>query len=133
MRRQRGMSILVALFVIVVVALLAAFAVTVGGAQRQAQTTSLQANRAMAAARTGIEWGFYRARGGWCNGPGQLQNLALNEGALRGFTVRVTCDGYQHTAGTTYFSFDISATASYGTYGSVDFASRTVSERYYFP
>jgi MSHA biogenesis protein MshP len=128
------MSIILALFVVVVVALLAAFAVTVGGAQQQAQTTSLQADRAMAAARSGLEWGFYRARGGWCNSPGQSQNIALNEGALRGFTVRVRCDGYQHTEGaSTYYSFDIDATASYGTYGTVDFASRTISGRYYSP
>jgi MSHA biogenesis protein MshP len=129
------MSIIMALFVVVVVASLAAFAVTVGGAQQQAETTSLQADRAMAAARSGLEWGFYRARAGWCNSPGQSQNIVLNEGALRGFRVQVTCDGYQHTEGALppYYSFDIGATASYGTYGTVDFTSRTISARYYSP
>ena len=132
MRHQRGMSIVVALFVIVVVASLAAFAVTVGGAQSQAESASLQTSRAMAAARTGLHWGLYRARGGWCNTPGQVQTFALTEGALRGFNVRVTCDGYPHTAGlATYYNFDIGATASYGAYGSVDFASRSVSARYF--
>ena len=133
MRRQRGMSIVVALFVIVVVASLAAFAVTVGGAQSQTQSGSLQTSRAMAAARTGLHWGLYRARtSGWCNTPGQVQTIALTEGALRGFNVRVTCDGYPHLAGlATYYNFDIGATASYGAYGSVDFASRSVSARYF--
>ncbi len=136
MRRQRGMSIVVALFVIVVVASLAAFAVTVGGAQSQAQSASLQTSRAMAAARTGLHWGLYRSRTStWCNTPGQVQTIALTEGALRGFSVRVTCDGHQHLEGvsTYYYTFDIGATASYGAYGSVDFASRSVSARYYSP
>ena len=138
MRKQRGMTIVVALFVVIAVASLAAFAVTVGGAQRQAGSTNLQANRAMAAARTGLEWGVYRARtGSWCNTPGLVEQVVpLTEGALRGFNVRVRCDGYRHTedGGLTYYSsFDLSATASYGTYGSVDFASRAVSGRYYSP
>jgi MSHA biogenesis protein MshP len=134
MRHQRGMSIVVALFVIVVVASLAAFAVTVGGAQSQAESASLQTSRAMAAARTGLHWGLYRARTStWCNTSGAGQTIALTEGALRGFSVRVTCNGYQHTEGvsTYYYTFDIGATASYGAYGSVDFASRSVSARYY--
>ena len=141
MRRQRGMSIVVALFVIVVVASLAAFAVTVGGAQSQTESASLQASRAMAAARTGLHWGLYRTRTStWCSTPGQVhtspvQTIALTEGALRGFSVRVTCDGHQHLEGvsTYYYTFDIGATASYGAYGSVDFASRSVSARYYSP
>ena len=139
MRRQRGMSIVVALFVVVVVASLAAFAVTVGGAQRRTQSASLQAARATAAARTGIHWALYRARtSSWCSTPGQqhtskVQTIALTEGALRGFNVRVTCDGYEHTEGSNYYSFDIGATSSYGAYGSVDFASRYLSARYYSP
>jgi MSHA biogenesis protein MshP len=128
------MSIVVALFVLVVVASLAAFAVTVGGAQRQAESANLRASRATAAARTGLDWGLYRARtSNWCNTPGQVQVIALTEGALRGFNVRVTCDGHQHTETATYYSFDIGATASYGAYGSVDFASRTVTARYFSP
>jgi type II secretory pathway pseudopilin PulG len=129
------MSIVVALFVIVVVASLAAFAVTVGGAQSQTQSASLQTSRALAAARTGLHWGLYRTRTStWCNTPGQVQTISLTEGALRGFNVRVTCDGYPHTAGAaTYYSYDIGATSNYGAYGSVDFASRYVSARYFSP
>ncbi len=133
--RQKGMSIVIALFVVVVVASLAAFAVTVGGAQRQTDTTNMQGSRALAAARSGLEWGIYRARSsGWCNTPNVQQVVPLTEGALRGFTVTVTCRGYQHTeGGPPYYSFDISATSRNGTYGAVDFASRTVSGRYFAP
>jgi MSHA biogenesis protein MshP len=134
-RRQQGMSIVVALFVVVVVAMLAAFAVTVGGAQRQTNTTNLEGSRALAAARSGLEWGIYRARvNSWCNTPNVQQVVNLTEGALRGFQVTVSCRGYQHNeGGPPYYSFDITATAKYGTYGSTDFASRTVTGRYFAP
>jgi MSHA biogenesis protein MshP len=133
-RRQKGMSIVIALFVVVVVAMLAAFAVTVGGAQRQADTTNMLGSRALAAARSGLEWGLYRTRAGWCTTPNVQQVVALTEGALRGFQVTVKCSGYQHTeGGPPYYSFDITATAKYGTYGSTDFAARTVSGRYFAP
>ena len=125
---QRGMSIFVALFVIVVVALLAAFAVTVGASQRQSGTVNLQASRALAAARTGLEWGAYRAPA--CNAVGQA--LALNEGALRGFQVTVWCKAYPHQSGQ-YSNYDITATAQYGTFGSADFVSRTITARYFTP
>ena len=130
-RTQRGMSIVIALFVIVVVALLAAFAVTVGASQRQSGTVNLQASRALAAARTGLEWGAYRAQHATaCNVGGQA--LALNEGALRGFQVTVWCKPFPHEANL-YSSYDITATAEYGAFGSADFVSRTITARYFTP
>jgi MSHA biogenesis protein MshP len=135
MRQQRGMSIVVALLVVVVVAMLAAFAVTVGGAQRQSGETTLQINRAVAAARVGIEWAAYRARNGFCNAAPAGQSFALTEGALRGFQVTVWCSAHSHTEGALppYSSYDISVKASYGTVGSTDFTSRTLTARYYSP
>ena len=128
------MSIVVALFVVTVVASLAAFAVTVGGAQQQTDLTNVQASRALAAARTGLEWGAYRVRGagGSCVAS---RTLSLTEGALRGFTVTVTCTPSPlHTEGAaTYRSYDIKASASSGTFGSTDFAYRTVTARYFDP
>ncbi len=137
MRHQRGTSIVVALFVVVVVASLAAFAVTVGGAQQQSASTNLQANRALAAARSGLEWGAYRARKtGWCDMPPsppptpKTQVLNLTEGALKGFQVTVACTGHEHQLAT-YHDYYIEATATFGKFGSTEFASRTVSQRYF--
>lgn len=131
--RQKGMSIVVALFVVVVVASLAAFAVTVGDTGQQTDVTDTQASRALAAARTGLEWGAYRIRGaGSCLA---TQTLSLTEGALRGFRVTVTCrPSTMHTEGAAmYRSYDIQASASYGTFGSTDFAFRQVNGRYFDP
>ena len=132
-RRQQGMSIVIALFVVVVVASLAAFAVTVGGAGQQTDVTNMQASRALAAARAGLEWGAYRARG--ASSCVATRTLSLTEGALRGFQVVVTCaPSLVHTEGAAmYRSYDIQASASYGTFGSTDFAFRKITGRYFDP
>ena len=132
MSRQRGSSLVVALFVIVVVALLAVFAVRVSGTQRQAGSLSMLSSRALAAARTGIEWGAYRARflASCQNTP--AQTLLLAEGALKGFRVTVDCHRYPHQ-GAAFYSYEITAIAEYGVYGTADFASRTLSARYFTP
>jgi MSHA biogenesis protein MshP len=132
------MTIVVALFVVVVVASLAAFAVTVGGSQQHSGLTTLQTNRALAAARSGLEWGIYRARQtGWCTpGATRTQVLTLTEGALKGFQVTVNCNGHPphvEPGGATYNTYDIDATATSGRFGSADFASQTVSGRYFSP
>jgi MSHA biogenesis protein MshP len=130
--RQKGMSIVVALFVVVVVASLAAFAVTVGGSGQQADVTDMQASRALAAARTGLEGGAYQLRGAHLC---LSQTLSLSEGALRGFHVTVKCtQGPLHMEGTAkYHDYLIQSSASYGTFGSTDFAFRQVSGRYFDP
>ena len=127
MIRQRGMSLVIALFLIVVVALLAAFAVTVGSSQRQSGTLTVLADRALAAARTGTEWAAYRAL---VNTACTNRVLALNEGALRGFQVTVTCASHNHGPAPGYTVYDITSTARYGNYGSADYVSRTVIARY---
>ena len=130
MSRQRGSSLVVALFVIVVVALLAVFAVRVGGSERQSGSLSLLSSRALSAARTGIAWGAYRARFAASCQNTPAQTLLLSEGALRGFQVTVDCHTYPHQ-GAAFHSYEITATAQYGTYGTVDFASRTLTARYF--
>jgi MSHA biogenesis protein MshP len=133
-RRQQGISIVAALFVVVVVAMLAAFAVTVGNAGQQTDDNHAQASRALAAARTGLEWGVYRARA--ANSCVASQVLSLSENALRGFRITVECAAAAHTedGGATYYnSYDITAKASYGTFGAMDYAYREVSGRYYAP
>jgi MSHA biogenesis protein MshP len=134
-RPQRGTSILIALFVIIVVASLAAFAVTVGGAAQQKEIVNLQAGRALAAARVGLEWAAYRIRG--AGGSCVNQTLTLTEGALRGFQVNVTCTRslaqHAESGGVTYFSYEVGAAASYGTFGTTDFAFRKLSARYFDP
>ena len=127
MTRQRGMSLIVALFLIVVIALLAAFAVTVGSSQRQSNTLDMMADRALAAARSGSEWAAHRAFTG--NACEASRVLALNEGALRGFRVTVECTGGPAASN----AYDIRSVAEFGVYGSADYVKREVVTRFITP
>ena len=86
--RLRGFSVLAAIFLLVVLAALAAFLLTVGGLQQTSSTLDLQGAKVYQAARAGIEWGVYRAlRDDSCVAS---TSFAL-PGGLSEFTVTVQC------------------------------------------
>ena len=122
--RQRGMSIVVAIFLITIVASLAAFAVTIGTATRESENLQLQADRAVAAARAGVEWGAYRA----LVASSCIANPAFNltEAALRGFRVTVTCTPVGSAPHPVY---EINSFAQRSNFGAGDYASARVIRR----
>jgi MSHA biogenesis protein MshP len=121
--RGRGFALVSALFVIVVLGLLAVVAVRIGTAQQQTVSSALGEARALAAAETGIDWGAYNALNNHCSGT----TLNLSEAALAGYTVTVTCTATAFTENNLpYASYTIAATASFGTYGQPDFVQRVV-------
>jgi MSHA biogenesis protein MshP len=123
-RAQRGFSLVAALFLIVVVAALGAFAVRIGMGQQQTVNLSLLSARALSAANSGIEYGAYQAlNAATC----ASATLNLTEAGLAGFTVSVTCSPSSHSeAGGAVDVYRIEALAAYGTYGTPDFVSRRV-------
>jgi len=127
-KRVRGFALVQALFLIVIVSLLAAVALRLSMGQQQTVTMALQQARALSAARSGIQWGAYnalKAVGATCTGA----TLNLTEAALAGFTVVVTCAATPFTDGSasaTYQSYLIAATATRGTFGSAEFVQRVV-------
>jgi hypothetical protein len=125
--RQRGMSLVVAIFLITVIASLAAFAVTVGTATRESANLQLQADRALAAARAGAEWGAYRALvNNICPFPTGTVTFNLTQAALQGFRVTVTC---QRLGLVPPFAFDIVSFAQWSNFGASNYASRRVTRR----
>jgi MSHA biogenesis protein MshP len=127
--RQRGFSLVAAIFLLTVLALLGAFAVRIGGAQQHTVDLSLLGARALSAAQAGIEWGAHRALvNGAC--PAST-DLTLNEGSLNGFRLTVTCAATAHTEGATPITiFIVTSFAQSGTYGQPDYVSRTVRARF---
>jgi MSHA biogenesis protein MshP len=128
MKAQRGFSLVAALFLIVVLAALALFAVRLGGAAERDVATEMMQVRALAAARSGVEYGAYRAlTAGTCNAaPPALSftvTLALTEGALNGFTVTVTCQRFDHGMAPVR-TYEITSVARRGTYGTADYVAR---------
>jgi MSHA biogenesis protein MshP len=126
--KARGMSLVAALFLIVVIAALGAFAVRIGMGQQQTVNLSLLGSRAMAAANAGIEWSAARAfddtAPNCSNG-----TLTLTQGALSGFAVDVTCESVAYPGEGTLFV--IEAVSRFGSYGQPDYASRRVRARFF--
>jgi MSHA biogenesis protein MshP len=120
-----GFALVPALFLMVVLGLLAVIGVRIGIGQQQTVTVGLLQARALAAARAGIEWGAYRALNGTCTGS---TTLSLTEAALGGYVVVVTCTATAFANGTaTSHSYVINATATTGTYGQPGYVRRIVS------
>ena len=98
---QRGFSLISAIFLLVVIAALGTFAVTLSTTQQQSAALDVMSARAYQAARAGIEWGAYQAlRNGAC--VDTVLPAGTFPGTLSGFVVMITCPSAIHddTAGT---------------------------------
>lgn len=122
--RQRGFSLVAAVFLIVVLAAIGAFAVQVAMTQYQGANVELLEARAQAAAQTGIEYAAYVALTN-----SSCSNAMLSpQGALAGFVVNVTCRPVTHLVGAGPKTvYTLTSTASHGTYGQPDYVARRVT------
>lgn len=143
-RKQEGAALITAIFLLVVLATLGAYMVSIGGTQDTAATKSLQAARAYFGARAGVEWAIHRA----INDPTAIcsstsvtaTSFTFTDNGLRDVSVAVNCSYSTHdenvVAGTTnpFNVYYITSTAAYGASGSVDYAQRrletTVTNRF---
>jgi MSHA biogenesis protein MshP len=124
---QRGVSLIAAIFLIVVLALLAAVGVRLTAVQQQTVGVNLRAAQAFHAARSGLSWAAHRAlNGGWCGS----QTLNLTEAGTSGFDVTVTCTQSAHVeAGAPINVYTIVALAEAGVYGGPDYVSRRIEAK----
>lgn len=97
-RPAPGFGAIAAIFVLVVLASLAAAIVRLGHAMQTGSAQDILGARAWAAARAGTEWGLYQAlRGGWSTCSGTSQTLDLT--ADTGFRVTVRCSSHVYNEG----------------------------------
>ena len=124
---QAGFIIPAAIFLVVVLAALGAYALTISTAQHLSSAQDVQGSRAYHAARSGLEWGIYQAldptnttavappNPPWPNFPAcPAAVLAIN-----GFNVAVVCVSADFNENTTVRSirvYSITATATSGTF-----------------
>src|SRR5690606_25053060 len=127
-RRQAGFALVAAVFILVALALLGAYMVTIGGVQRTTVAQALQAARAYQAARAGIEWGTRRVvADSAC--PAGPTVIALADPVLNGFQVSVSCASgpTRYRDGDRCFNvFHLQAYARYGAIGDPYFVSRQI-------
>lgn len=134
--RQAGFTLVSAIFLLVIISALGAFAVTISTTQHQTSAMDLVGARAYQAARAGIEWGTFQVlqNPAGINCSGGVNNVALPAAAdtLTPFTVNVTCTQFAPvTEGNngTVTLFQLTSTASLTglTVGAPNFVERQLS------
>lgn len=137
MKTARGFAAISAIVVLVILAALGAFMVTLSGTQQITAAQDVMGSRAYRAARAGMEWIVSRLAGGGtpltaCPA-GSPYTLDDGDGAapadLDDFTVTVTCASVAHDeGGTTRTIFWVTSTASVGgAAGGIGYAERALN------
>jgi MSHA biogenesis protein MshP len=122
---QSGFTLITALFLLIVVALLSVYMVTFRNVQQSTVVYAQQGARAMQAAHAGIEWGIYESV---VNG-GCIANPPFNAAgtALSAFSITLNCTSSAHDeAGISIITYVLTSTAQTGTYGTLDYVYRSL-------
>ena len=138
--RQRGFSLVTAIFILVILAGLGASMVTFSTAQHSTVAMDIQSARAYQAARAGIEWGAYAALkptlvpGFTCPVlPALASSYSMTFAAVpafTGFTTTVACNSTTHTEGANTVVVSIlTSTAIYGVGNTPDYVRRDITAR----
>jgi len=132
---QRGFSLVSAIFLLVVIAALGTFAVTLSTTQQQGAALDVLGARAYQAARAGIEWGAYQvlpasaaAFATTCRAGTTSQVVAPLPSTLAGFSVNTACSATSHVEGTsTLWVYSLTSTATQGTAATPDYVERQMA------
>lgn len=128
LKNQAGFTLVQAIFIMVVLALLGLAMIRLSGVQSSTGIFALQGARAYQAARSGLEWGAAQASiGANCNG-----NFSVGD-----FNVTVTCVSpiptFVEGNAPAYPVYTFSSIATYGSYGSPDYVQRRLESKVKFP
>jgi len=124
--RARGMALISAIFMIVVLVALGAAMVALSQVQQSTTTRALLSAKVYYAAKAGLEWGVQQAIAAnnttLC--PSGGAQGSVGPFTVDGTSVTVTC--IRRTFGGTNYVFDLASAATVGTLGNIDFAERHV-------
>lgn len=125
LRSQRGFAIVAAIFLLVIMAALGAFMLTMSSTEQITSAQDVQGTRAYWAAKAGIQWAAFRLQP-----PAVVCPASPTSFTLDGFNVRVTCAANIYTEGsdpkTIYWVESTATTAGVGI-GAVGYAERAVN------
>lgn len=113
---QRGVSLITAIFLLVVIAALGVFAVTLSTTQNQSQTMDVMGARAYQAALAGVEWAAFNATSqtgaAWLGAGCPASSTLALAGNLAPFIVTVNCSmSIASEAASAVAVFNVSAVA----------------------
>jgi len=122
MNRQKGISLIGAIFILIIVSLLGQYLVSISSVQRQISLLSLQSSRAYQAANAGVEWAIaYIITNNTCP-----TSAPTSYSKLTGFVITTNCNnlGNFDENGIISNVYQLSTTSQFGQYGQLDFVSR---------
>lgn len=129
--RQQGVALVSAIFLIVVLAALGAYMLTLSGVEQTTVSRALISARTYHAARAGLEWGIHRAVAPPIVGTGECTDSPPSQFGLTGaglddVQVTVECNVANYNPGgpANYFVYTLTSTARYGAAGTADYAER---------
>ena len=123
-KKSRGMALLTAIFLIVVLVSLGAAVVSLSNVEQDTTTKSLLSAKVYYGAKAGLEWGIQQAiAAGTCSAS---TGFSLTQSASNGVSVTVTCStgstiGSGSSVGNVYY---LTSQATLGTLGSLNYAER---------
>lgn len=121
---QSGFTLITALFLLVVVALLSVYMITIRNVQQSTEVFGQQGARAIQAAHSGLEWGIYEAVVNGMCAPGTFTATGT---ALSAYTINVSCSSSAHTeAAILITTYRLTSTAQTGSYGTLDYVYRSL-------
>lgn len=126
---QQGFSLISAIFLLVVLAVVVTYAVTISGVQQQTAAYSVLSTRAVSAAESGAEWAVQSVlSNNSCDAfPAAF---TLSGGAADGFQIDAECSLSTYTENPeTYNVYSLAVTARLGSVGDPDFISRRIRIR----
>ncbi|PHS68897.1 MAG: hypothetical protein COB23_08275 [Methylophaga sp.] len=124
MNKQSGITLIGAIFVLIIVSLLGQYLVNIAGVQQRTSLLTLQSARAYQAAKAAIDWGAASIDGNDVCPATPPTQFAL----IPNFTVTLTCSllGHYEENLTSTNIYQLTAKADYGAYGQHDYVSRTL-------
>lgn len=122
---ERGVALVSAIFLLVVLAAMGVYMLTISGVQQTTSDRALINVRTYFAARAGLEWGIHQAvsatYGTACPATATFSPTGYG---FDGVSVTVTCTSNLYTAGTDAYIYTLTSTATNGTAGTIEYAER---------
>ncbi len=135
--RAKGFAIVAAIFLLVVIAGLGVYMLSLYSAQQTNSSQDLMGARAYQAAKAGIEWGTYQIMSPENTSPAGapyvctgVMGTPVFAGTLQGFNVSVSCSQTATTEGANNIRvYQVTATATFSTAPSPDYVERQIAAK----
>jgi MSHA biogenesis protein MshP len=126
--KQQGFLLPAAIFILVILAALGAYALNITSVQQSTSLQDTQGTRAYQAARTGVEWAAYQVLN---PGSAALARCPTSPSMISvdNFSVSVSCsrtDYNEQGSDHTIAMYDITSTSSFGTAGALNYIERQI-------